>query len=83
MQRVAIARALIVKPRVLIADEPTGSLDRGTGEGIFDLFEDLCQQGLTIIVTTHNLALAERAHRMITLEDGKIVREESKGSQRS
>lgn len=78
MQRVAIARALIVKPRVLIADEPTGSLDRGTGEGIFDLFEDLCQQGLTIIVTTHNLALADRAHRIITLEDGKIVREESK-----
>ena len=73
MQRVAIARALIVKPKVLIADEPTGNLDKGTSESIFDLFEDLAQQGLTIVVTTHNLALAARADRVVTLEDGRIV----------
>lgn len=76
MQRVAIARALIVKPKILIADEPTGNLDRGTSESIFDLFEDLTQQGLTVVVTTHNLVLASRANRVVRLEDGRIVGEE-------
>lgn len=77
MQRVAIARALIVSPSILIADEPTGNLDRVNGEAIFALFRRLSrEQGLTVIITTHNLALGYRADRVLTLEDGKIVKEE-------
>lgn len=77
MQRVAVARALIVEPRVLIADEPTGNLDKATGESIFALFRKLAaESGLTVIVTTHNLALGYEADRVITLEDGKVVKEE-------
>ena len=77
MQRVAIARALMVKPKVLIADEPTGNLDKANGEAIFKLFQRLVsEQGLTVIVTTHNLALGYLADRVITLEDGKILKEE-------
>ena len=74
MQRVAIARALITKPRILIADEPTGNLDKANGEAIFALFRALCkEQGLTVVVTTHNLALGNLADRTITLEDGRIL----------
>jgi ABC-type lipoprotein export system ATPase subunit len=77
MQRVAIARALIVKPRILIADEPTGNLDKANGDAIFRLFRTLCRErGLTLIVTTHNLALGYEADRVITLEDGRILKEE-------
>ena len=77
MQRVAIARALIIKPKILIADEPTGNLDRNTGESIFALFRNLIRtEGLTIIITTHNLMFGYEADRVITLEDGKVVREE-------
>ncbi|MFN8392008.1 MAG: ABC transporter ATP-binding protein [Bdellovibrionota bacterium] len=77
MQRVAIARALIVQPKILIADEPTGNLDRTNGEAIFSLFRDLVrQQQLTIIITTHNLAFGYEADRVITLEDGRIIKEE-------
>lgn len=78
MQRVAIARALIANPRVLIADEPTGNLDKANGDAIFHLFRKLCaERGLTLLITTHNLALGYQADRVITLEDGKILREES------
>lgn len=74
MQRVAIGRALMIKPRVLIADEPTGNLDRATGEAIFDLFQTtVSEQGVALVLTTHNLALAERCDRTLTLADGKIV----------
>ena len=77
MQRVAIARALIIKPKILIADEPTGNLDRTTGESIFALFRNLVEtERLTIIITTHNLAFGYQSDRVITLEDGKIVSEE-------
>jgi putative ABC transport system ATP-binding protein len=76
MQRVAIARALIVDPRILVADEPTGNLDRATGESIIDLFNRLVVEGLAVLLTTHNLAFAHAADRTITLEDGRIVREE-------
>ncbi len=77
MQRVAIARALIVEPKVLIADEPTGNLDKTTGESIFALFRKLAaEQGLTVIITTHNTAFGYEADRVVTLEDGKIVKEE-------
>ena len=81
MQRVAIARALMVKPKVLIADEPTGNLDKANGEAIFQLFRKLVsEQGLTVIVTTHNLSLGYLADRVITLEDGRILKEERGGS---
>ena len=74
MQRVAIARALAVKPRVLIADEPTGNLDSHTGETIFDLFQKTVREdGVALVLTTHNLALAARCDRTLTLADGRIV----------
>ena len=73
MQRVAIARALIVEPQILVADEPTGNLDTKTGAAIIRLFKRLAsQQGLAIILTTHNTAFGAEADRMITLEDGRI-----------
>ena len=74
MQRVAIGRALAVKPRVLIADEPTGNLDRHTGEAIFDLFQkQVREDGLALVLTTHNLALAARCDRTLTLADGRLA----------
>ena len=74
MQRVAIGRALVVKPRVLIADEPTGNLDSHTGEAIFDLFQKTVREdGVALVLTTHNLTLAERCDRTLTLADGRIV----------
>ena len=77
MQRVAIARALIARPKILIADEPTGNLDKANGDSIFRLFRKLSREnGLTILITTHNLALGYEADRVITLEDGRILREE-------
>ena len=78
MQRVAIARALIAESRVLIADEPTGNLDRANGEAVFALFRKLVEQNdLAIVVTTHNLALGALADRVVTLEDGRIVEEKN------
>jgi putative ABC transport system ATP-binding protein len=77
MQRVAIARALIVNPQILVADEPTGNLDKKTGESIIALFKRLAaEKGLAILLTTHNTAFAAEADRVITLEDGRIVSEE-------
>jgi putative ABC transport system ATP-binding protein len=78
MQRVAIARALIVSPKILVADEPTGNLDKKTGESIISLFKRLAaEEGLAILLTTHNTAFGAEADRVITLEDGRIVREEN------
>ena len=78
MQRVAIARALVTKPRVLIADEPTGNLDSQNSKAVFDLFRRLvAEQGLTVIVTTHNLKLGYLSDRIITLVDGRIAKEEA------
>jgi lipoprotein-releasing system ATP-binding protein len=75
---VAVARALIARPRILIADEPTGNLDKANGDAIFQLFRKLCrEQGLTIVITTHNLTLGYESDRVITLEDGRILREEA------
>jgi putative ABC transport system ATP-binding protein len=77
MQRVAIARALIVNPKILVADEPTGNLDRATGESIITLFKRLAvEKGLAILLTTHNAAFGYEADRVITIEDGRIVKEE-------
>lgn len=78
MQRVAIARALIMNPKILVADEPTGNLDRKAGESIIALFKRLAaEEGLAILITTHNTAFGAEADRVITLEDGRIVREEN------
>lgn len=78
MQRVAIARALIVDPKILVADEPTGNLDKAAGESIIALFKRLAtDEGLAILITTHNTAFGYEADRAITLEDGRIVKEEN------
>lgn len=78
MQRVAIARALIVEPKILVADEPTGNLDKTTGESIVALFKQLAaEKNIAILLTTHNLALTAEADRVITIEDGRIVRQET------
>ncbi|RMH38694.1 MAG: ABC transporter ATP-binding protein [Deltaproteobacteria bacterium] len=73
MQRVAIARALITKPRLLLADEPTGALDSTTSEQIMELLEEINQTGMTIIVVTHEHDIAERTRRCIRLRDGVVV----------
>jgi putative ABC transport system ATP-binding protein len=75
MQRTAIARALYNKPKILLADEPTGNLDTATGESILELFRNLNREGLTVLVVTHNEKLAQSAHRQIRLRDGRIVAE--------
>jgi putative ABC transport system ATP-binding protein len=72
MQRVAIGRSLYNKPRLLLADEPTGNLDTETGQTILDLFEALNKEGLTVVVVTHNLQLALIARRTIRLKDGHL-----------
>jgi putative ABC transport system ATP-binding protein len=71
MQRAAIARALVNRPQLLLADEPTGNLDSATGQAIIDLFRQLNAEGLTIVVVTHNPALASSAQRQIALRDGQ------------
>ena len=73
MQRVAIARALINSPRLLLADEPTGNLDSASGESILALFQQLQQDGLTVLVVTHNPGLAVAAPRQLTLRDGRLI----------
>jgi lipoprotein-releasing system ATP-binding protein len=73
-QRVAIARALVLKPELILADEPTGNLDSLTGEGIFNLLLSLNQQlNITLLIVTHNERIAHKAPRWITLSDGRIA----------
>lgn len=74
-QRVAIARALANDPPILAADEPTGNLDSKTAESIYELFEELVDNGKTILMVTHDNDLASRVTRTITIADGKIVNE--------
>ncbi|GAB7023909.1 ABC transporter ATP-binding protein [Salidesulfovibrio brasiliensis] len=72
-QRVAIARALAKNSRVLFADEPTGSLDRQTGDGVMDLLAELPGEGMTVVMVTHEADYAARAHRCVTLDNGRVV----------
>lgn len=78
-QRVAIARATIMKPGVLLADEPTGNLDRASGVEIIKLLEKLNANGVTLLVVTHNGDLGNRANRQLTLVDGAVVKDTRKG----
>jgi putative ABC transport system ATP-binding protein len=73
-QRVAIARATIMRPRVLLADEPTGNLDRASGAQVLELLEQLHAGGLTLVVVTHDPAVGRRAQRVLVMEDGRIAR---------
>jgi putative ABC transport system ATP-binding protein len=79
-QRVALARAFVVHPAVLLADEPTGSLDFATGEVVMNLMFDLNrEQGTTLLLVTHDRGIAERCERRITIEAGRIARQDGPG----
>ncbi len=75
-QRVAIARALANTPAVVLADEPTGNLDSRSGEEVLALFQELNRTGVTVLLVTHDREVAEHARRVVTLRDGRVVRDE-------
>lgn len=75
-QRVAIARALVNNPPVILADEPTGNLDRKSGDEILKIFQDLNEKGITVIMVTHDPDIASRSQRVVRFLDGKIVSDE-------
>ncbi|UCD73913.1 MAG: ABC transporter ATP-binding protein, partial [Phycisphaerales bacterium] len=75
-QRVAVARALVTDPEFIMADEPTGNLDSKTGAAILDLIHELHRQGMTIVVITHDMRVADHCQRTITLCDGEIESDE-------
>ena len=79
-QRVAIARATIMQPAVLLADEPTGNLDQATGKEVMNLLEQLTEQGVTLILVTHDPALGQRATRQVRMVDGQVVSDTRGGS---
>ena len=72
----AIARALVTEPSILLADEPTGALDTESGEEVLGIFSNLHKEGMTLIMVTHDLEVAARAERIITLRDGIVIRDE-------
>ena len=76
-QRVAIARALAVKPKILLADEPTGALDSKTGIQIMELFRELQAEGVTLIMVTHDPDIADWADRTIRIRDGRLIEDET------
>jgi putative ABC transport system ATP-binding protein len=73
-QRVAIARAMVMRPRVLLADEPTGNLDTASGRQVLDLLDRLNDAGLTLVVVTHDPGVARRADRILVMTDGRIAK---------
>ena len=75
MQRVAIARALAMQPDIILADEPTGNLDTSSGTDIMSVFNDLWKSGRTLVIITHDPALAKRASRIVEIRDGNITRD--------
>jgi len=75
-QRVAIGRAIVMKPGLLLADEPTGNLDSRSGEEVIEILEQLNRDGISLMVVTHDHEIGRRARRHLTLHDGKIVRDE-------
>jgi putative ABC transport system ATP-binding protein len=79
-QRVAIARATIMEPTLLLADEPTGNLDTQSGQEVVEIMEQLQQQGLTLMVVTHDRALGQRAQRQLQMIDGRIVSDRNGGA---
>ncbi|MFA6015023.1 MAG: ABC transporter ATP-binding protein [Gallionellaceae bacterium] len=79
-QRVAIARATVMKPRVLLADEPTGNLDRATGWDVLKLLEGLLEQGITLVIVTHDGEIGARAQRQIHMLDGRILSDSPRSS---
>lgn len=80
-QRVAIARALVNSPRLILADEPTGNLDSKTSEEIMELFDNLNKEGISIVLVTHELDIAEHAKRQVRFLDGQIVHDSLKSAQ--
>lgn len=74
-QRVAIARALINEPEIILADEPTGSLDSKTGQDIMDLFKQIHKQGKTVIIVTHDERVAKQCDRIVHIVDGTLYTE--------
>jgi putative ABC transport system ATP-binding protein len=78
-QRVAVARAIVNSPSIILADEPTGSLDSKTGREVLEIFKDLTSQGKTIIIVTHDLSIAAEAGRVINIKDGVVTEEEHVG----
>jgi putative ABC transport system ATP-binding protein len=77
-QRTAIARAVVMGPSILLADEPTGNLDTNSGREIVELIEKMNQQGLTLIIVTHDPLIGKRARRVISLRDGSVVNQETR-----
>ncbi len=78
-QRVAVARAVVAKPKLILADEPTGNLDSAHGEEVMNMLEELNQNGTTLIIVTHSQRDAEYAQRVVRLFDGQIINENIKG----
>ncbi len=79
-QRVAIARAIVTNPSLLLADEPTGALDTASGNQIMDIFRSLSENGMTIIMITHEQAVAERANKIYRILDGCLITDSEEGS---
>jgi putative ABC transport system ATP-binding protein len=80
-QRVAIARATVMQPALILADEPTGNLDRATGEEVMRLLEELNQRGVTLMVVTHDTSLGARARRQLLMEDGALQHDRWRSSE--
>jgi len=81
-QRVAIARATVMRPQMLLADEPTGNLDSSSGRTVMEVLEGMNAAGLTLIVVTHDPAMASRARRALRMEDGRIMQRTRRGELR-